>query len=201
MPQIFLVGAVLSLLIIGMIPARAQDNAVSTGSWYPVPYNAKFLTGDSWQYETVTYRLWGVQSCLRGTKFINAYNKERDCGEASLVVLASMIKDLKPACSTVTEDVPQRTRFVVCLSTIQSGPAKGQRIDLATALITQGYAFAAHTTDGSLVHVPYGVAEEQARDRKAGLWQFDFPNPNAIIARTLNGSPAPTLQRPTSPKP
>ena len=91
MPQIFLVGAVLSLLIIGMIPARAQDNAVSTGSWYPVPYNAKFLTGDSWQYETVTYRLWGVQSCLRGTKFINAYNKERDCGEASLVVLASMM--------------------------------------------------------------------------------------------------------------
>lgn len=173
--------------LMGATTAEAQEGRPVGGAWYPVPRAAHFLTGDSWSYQTVTYRLYGVQSCLRGTTFVNAHGIERDCGEASLVVLAALIKDLTPSCSTVTEDAAQRIRFVVCMSTIKSGAAKGKTIDLGTAILTQGYAMAALKADGSLAHPAYGVAEDQARRQKAGLWQFAFPNPNVIIAQTLRG--------------
>jgi endonuclease YncB( thermonuclease family) len=190
----------IAVILVSAPSVKAQEPRPLGGAWYPIPRASQFLTGDSWSYQTVTYRLYGVQSCLRGTTFRNAHDIELDCGEASLVVLAAMIKDLTPFCSTVTEDVAQRIRFVVCMSTIRSGAAKGKAIDLGTAIITQGYAMAAMKADGSLVHPAYGVAEDQARRQKLGLWQFAFPNPNAIIAQTLRGQ-LPTQPRHTPPPP
>lgn len=122
----------------------------------------------------------------KGKKFNNSYGVSNDCGEASIAVLVSLIRDLGPKCHTVVEDVAQRTRFVICMATIQKGPAAGARIDLGTALIIQGYGFAARAADGSIVHPAYGVAESQAEQRKAGLWAFpDFPNPSKIISQSL----------------
>jgi len=178
--------AALACLALGIdTPQATGDNKIPQ-EWYPIPKGSVFTTGDSWTYQTVNYRLYGVQSCLRGTEFKNTHGISNDCGEASLAVLVSMIRDLKPKCSTVVEDVAQRTRFVICMATIQKGPAAGARIDLGTALIIQGYGFASRRADGSIVHPAYGVAEDQAEQRKAGLWAFpDFPNPSKIINRTL----------------
>ena len=71
--------------------------------WFPVPADARYLTGDSWSDAGVTYRLYGVQSCLRGTRFTNAHGLERDCGEASLAMLVALTRDLRPQCYDAAE--------------------------------------------------------------------------------------------------
>ena len=174
--------------------AQAEQADQVRSDWYPIPSGSQFLTGDSWSFNTVTYRLYGGQSCIRGTTCRNSNDKTRDCGEASLGILVSLIRDLKPLCRTAAEDVPLRTRHVFCMAVMREGTAAGTRIDLGTALITQGFGFAARRADGSIVHPAYGVAEDQARRQKAGLWAFpDLPNPTAIIAQTMQGrAPAPT---------
>ena len=60
------------------------------------------------------------------------------------------------------------------MATIRKGPATGARIDLGTALITQGFGFASRRADGGVVHPAYGVAENQAQARKAGFLAMQF---------------------------
>jgi endonuclease YncB( thermonuclease family) len=79
------------------------------------------------------------------------------------------------------------------------GAGKGSRIDLGTALIASGFAFAALTLDGRPVHPPYLEAERVAQNTRAGLWAFqDLPNPNAIILHALRpgASLSPDVQPP-----
>ena len=47
------------------------------------------------------YRLYGVQTCLRGTTYTDHAGQRRDCGEASLAVLAAYITDTHPVCATM----------------------------------------------------------------------------------------------------
>lgn len=155
--------------------------------WLPVPTNARYLTGDSWSDAGVTYRLYGVQSCLRGTRFTNAHGLERDCGEASLAMLVALTRDLQPQCYDAAERPETKTVFVFCVATRLTGAGAGSRIDLGTALIATGFAFAALKPDGQPVHEPYFVAQIVAQRAKAGLWAFaDLPDPNAIILRALH---------------
>lgn len=175
--------------------------------WFPVPANALYLTGDSWSDAGVTYRLYGVQSCLRGTSFTNAHGLRRDCGEASLAMLVALTRDLRPQCYAAAEQPETKTVFVFCVATRVAGAGAGSRIDLGTALIATGFAFAALKPDGQPVHAPYFVAQLVAQRAKAGLWVFpDLPDPNAIILRALHEQalPAPPTapsltMRPTPP--
>jgi len=177
-----LAGFVSSLLTFNVAFAEAPASR-----WFPVPANALYLTGDSWADAGVTYRLYGVQSCLRGTKFTNAHGLPRDCGEASLAMLVALIRDLRPQCYDAAEQPATRTVFVFCVATRATGAGAGSRIDLGTALIATGFAFAALTPDGQPVHAPYFVAQLVAQRAKAGLWAFaDLPDPNAIILRALH---------------
>lgn len=165
--------------------------------WFPVPANALYLTGDSWSDAGITYRLYGVQSCLRGTSFTNAHGLERDCGEASLAMLIALTRDLRPQCYDAAEQPESRTVFVFCVATRATGAGAGSRIDLGTALIATGFAFAALKPDGQPVHAPYFVAQLVAQRAKAGLWGFpDLPEPNAIILRALHEQPRPPLPSP-----
>lgn len=180
--------------------AQAQDKP---NPWFPVPATATFTTGDTWTYAGETHRLYGVQSCLRGTYFTNGAGARVDCGEASLAVLVSLIRDLKPQCYTAAWQAATKTRFVVCVAQPADGSAAGSRIDLGTALISTGWAFAAITPNGAPVHAPYIVAQEVAKKQKLGLWQFtDVPDPNSIILKSLRGAttaaPQPNSQ-PSSP--
>lgn len=176
--------------------------------WFPVPANALYLTGDSWADAGVTYRLYGVQSCLRGTTFTNAHGLQRDCGEASLAMLVALTRDLRPQCYAAAEQPATRTVFVFCVVTRITGAGAGSRIDLGTALIATGFAFAALKPDGQPVHAPYFVAQLVAQRAKAGLWAFaDLPDPNAIILRALHEQapsrtsipPLPTTPTPSDP--
>jgi endonuclease YncB( thermonuclease family) len=177
-----LAGIVAPLLTLSAVFAEAPASR-----WFPVPANALYVTGDSWSEAGVTYRLYGVQACLRGTRFTNAHGLKRDCGEASLAMLVALTRDLRPQCYDAAERPEARTVFVFCVARRATGAGAGSRIDLGTALIATGFAFAALKPDGQPVHAPYFVAQLVAQRAKAGLWAFpDLPDPNAIILRALH---------------
>jgi endonuclease YncB( thermonuclease family) len=135
-------------------------------------------TGEAWVDPAgVRYRLYGVQSCLRGTNYTNKAGQERDCGDASLAVFGAFIKDTKPICAPVARTDDQT--YVMCYATIG-----GQRLDLGTVLISSGYAFAALDRKGLPYHTPYAVAEQVARQNQVGLWQFeDVQHPSIFLSR------------------
>ena len=175
--------AIVAVLAATISPAVAQPAA---SGWFPVPATAVYQTGDSWTDRGFTYRLYGVQACLRGTSFTNAHGLKRDCGEASLAMLIALTRDLHPQCYQASALPEARTIFVFCIAWPTVGAAAGLRIDLGTALISTGYAFAALTPDAKPVHPPYFVAQLVAERSRAGLWAFgDLPEPNAIILRAL----------------
>lgn len=173
----------------------AQLPPGSAARWFPVPASALFQTGDSWTDRGRSYRLYGVQSCLRGTSFTNALGVKRDCGEASLAMLVALTRDLRPQCYAAAELPASNTMLVFCIAQPSAGHGAGSRIDLGTALIASGFAFAALAPDGSPIHAPYVVAQQVARNSRAGLWAFpDTPDPNAIILRAVkSGPPAPPV--------
>lgn len=192
--------ASLALALAPLILAPGAALAQSSASrWFPVSEAVIYQTGDSWSEAGTTYRLYGVQSCLRGTSFTNGHGVRRDCGEASLAMLVALIRDLRPQCYDAAEAPQTRTMFVFCVATRIEGAGKGSRIDVGTALIATGFAFAALTPDGEPVHAPYLEAQRLARDTHAGLWAFaDLPEPNAIILRALRQG---SLTSPATPPP
>ncbi|AVA23842.1 thermonuclease family protein [Rhizobium sp. NXC24] len=181
----FLAAGILAAFL-ASAPARAEDKP---NPWFQVPATASFTTGDTWTYAGETHRLYGVQACLRGTYFTNGAGAPVDCGEASLAMLVSLIRDLKPECYTAAWQAATKTRFVICVAQPTSGSAAGSRIDLGTALISTGWAFAAVTPNGAPVHDPYIVAQDVAKKQRLGLWQFsDVPDPNVIILRDIRNA-------------
>lgn len=174
-------------MLLSPMSPHAQDQ------WQPFPPNAVFETGDTWVANGQRFRLYGVQSCLRGTFFTNAQGQRVDCGEAGVAMLVSMVNDLKPLCtvSARSSDVS----YVVCIANV-TVQGRATRLDLATALITGGYSFAAFNQDGRPVHEPYFVAQVAASQARRGFHAFtDLPDPNVILLRTLR-SPAPTVNAP-----
>ena len=137
-------------------------------------------TGDTWVAEGKRYRLYGVQSCLRGTAYTDRSGEKRDCGEASLFMLAAYIKDTHPICAPVATNAD--TIFVACYAMVG-----GERLDLANILIASGFAFAALDAGGMPFHAPYAVVEQKARESRTGLWQFnDVQHPSILLSRAAN---------------
>ncbi|MCA0404747.1 MAG: thermonuclease family protein [Proteobacteria bacterium] len=170
--------------------------------WRPLAETAHFETGDSWLVENTRYRLYGVQACLRGTTFTNASGQKRDCGEAGLAMLVGLVRDLKPMCTPVLESAHAGPVLVTCLAFPKTGKAAGSRIDVGTALIASGFAFAALKPDGKPVHLPYFVAELDAKRAKSGLWAFpDLPEPNAIIFKAIRDQQARSGNSPVGVRP
>jgi endonuclease YncB( thermonuclease family) len=153
---------------------------------------ASFLSGDSWQAQSTsarsaaTYRLYGVQSCLRGT-FVTAGGQRRDCGEISMVYFAGLARLGQPRCRPVAETASPRQTLVVCRVVLGD-----QEIDLGQAMIAAGFAFAGYAPSGEPVALAYVAAEELARKEKAGLWLYaDLPHPTPILLGALKPRGAP----------
>ncbi|RTL81033.1 MAG: thermonuclease family protein [Hyphomicrobiales bacterium] len=164
--------------------AGSSDGAVPVA---PAPKNAslpvfdvpstgvQFHTGDTWTQGEQTFRLYAVQSCIRGTTFTNAAGIKRDCGEASIAYFAALIKDAKPRCTALAQS--GSVTFAVCAAHIGA-----QTLDLGTILITQGFAFAATDPRGKPLNLQYAVAEGDAQKNRRGLWASpDLPHPSAIL--------------------
>lgn len=138
--------------------------------------------GDSWKDGGRHFRLFGMQACLRGTIYTNSAGIRRDCGEASLAVLAAYIADTKPQCAQVARS--GETVLVSCYATI--GP---DRLDLANLMISSGFAFASLDARGLPYHAPYAVAEQTAREKRIGLWQFaDVQHPAILLGQSAGQS-------------
>ncbi len=166
--------------------------------WLPFPAAAIFETGDTWVANGQRFRLYGVQSCLRGTFFTNSQGSRVDCGEACVAMLAAMVRDLKPVCTVSGRSGD--LAYVVCVANV-TVQGRATRLDLATALITAGYSFAAFIPDGRPVHEPYLVAQVAAQQAKRGFHAFmDMPDPNVILLRALRSqAPAIPAAPPTPP--
>ena len=143
--------------------------------WVPIAPGTTFESGESWMSQGKRFRLYGVRACERDRSFVNASGVKHDCGEASLAMLVSLVRDLSPVCTEVARDEKARVSHVICLALPDRGAGKGSRIDLGTALISSGFGFAAKDAAGQPIHREYAVAEEVARRGRIGLWGYRFP--------------------------
>jgi hypothetical protein len=185
-----LVAALLVGTLLAPPDSHAQDQ------WLPFPPNAVFETGDTWVANGQRFRLYGVQSCLRGTFFTNAQGQRIDCGEAGVAMLASLVRDLKPLCNVSARSGD--LSYVVCVANV-SVQGRVTRLDLATALITAGYSFAAFSPAGRPVHEPYFVAQVAAQQAMRGFHAFmDVPDPNVILLRALRSQAPATPAAPST---
>lgn len=160
----------LSLALMTPATASAQDG------YFDLTPGVTLISGETWQDAGQTFRLYGVQSCLRGTFYTAANGKKVDCGDSAIALLAAYIKDTKPQCAPVARS-PAVT-YVSCYVTIGSN-----RLDLATMLISIGWAFAALDAKGEPYQMSYLVTEQAAKEAGKGLWQYpDLQHPSIIVS-------------------
>jgi len=149
--------------------ARAQEETIS------FPSAVRFETGDSWQYEGRKFRLFGVQACIRGTVYRASDGAESDCGMQSIASLAALFSTGSIGCQPVGRAKDDAT-FVVCAAQLDTAT-----VDVGTAMISSGAAFAAVFPSGAPVSAAYAVAESSARDKASGLWSGTFTHPVSVL--------------------
>lgn len=162
--------------------ALAQSAAPKTTSVFDIPQkDVTFITGDTWVQNGQTIRLYGVQSCIRGTSFTNQAGAKTDCGEASLAYLAALTRDTRPRCTAIARTGTPPVILAVCAAHIGANT-----LDLGTILTTEGFAFAALAATGQAVYQPYLIAELTAKKGRRGLWAAsDMPHPQAVMSNAL----------------
>jgi endonuclease YncB( thermonuclease family) len=175
-------SAVLFGLAIGFAGTSEAQTQGSTQPALPVfdfpQAGVEFLTGDTWRVGEQTFRLYGVQSCIRGTAFTNTVGAKKDCGEASLAYTSSVVRDTRPRCTAVAQAGSPPIIYTVCAATVGRST-----LDLGTILITEGFAFAATDASGKPINLTYAVAEGDAQRARRGLWAApDLPYPTRILA-------------------
>lgn len=171
-------------------PVYGQQQSAPNGSAapvFPIPQSGvSFLTGDSWQQGTQIMRLYGIQSCLRGTYYTDKVGNKQDCGTVSLAMLAALVRDTKPTCSAVAQLPLAPNSRIPEILVICSAHIGNNSLDLGTILVSRGFAFAAFTNEAKPVYMPYLVAEATAKQARAGLWAFtDLPHPNLILFNAM----------------
>ncbi|SJM33648.1 putative Succinoglycan biosynthesis protein [Mesorhizobium delmotii] len=157
-----------------LLPAYGQQVASS----FTVPKNITLQTGDTWEFNGQVYRLYGIQSCIRGSIAVDAAGNKRDCGSLSLAQLGGLFQTAAVTCQPIGR-ARDDAIFTVCAAEIE-----GSTIDVGTAMISSGFAFAATYADGNAVNVSYVVAELTAKGSGEGLWAFKFPHPVQALLRS-----------------
>ncbi|MBW6425739.1 thermonuclease family protein [Rhizobium sp. XQZ8] len=164
-------------ILAATIAIIASPCAAASSEFFSLSGDMTLESGDTWSIGAKRYRLYGVQSCIRGTSYTDRRGSKQDCGDASLAVLAAFMQDTRPSCAPIVPDAD--LTYAVCYATVA-----GQRLDLGTMLISEGFGFAALDPSGLPINPAYAVAEQHARARKAGLWQFpDVQHPSLLIGR------------------
>ena len=171
----------LYVLSASLLPAFSLLAADTNQSFAIPQIGVTFLTGDSWQQAGQRFRLYGVQSCIRGTFYTDKAGAHQDCGAVSMAMLAAFVRDLKPICAPVAQITAGQsqpyTTLVIC-----TGEIHGKKLDLGATMITQGFAFAAINSERHPVYLPYLIEEGIAQQARKGLWTYaDMPNPNDTL--------------------
>ena len=156
--------------------------AGSIGGTFTVPANIQIETGDTWIQYGQKYRLYGVQSCLRGTNFITP-TETADCGLMSLAQFAALVQTAPISCQPVGL-AKDGAEFAVCGARFGNGSGKTKIVDLGTALISSGFAFAAIDQKGTAVNANYLIAELVAKKNRSGLWAGEFRHPVQMLVNS-----------------
>jgi endonuclease YncB( thermonuclease family) len=157
-----------------LLPAHGQKVAPS----FAVPNNIALQTGDTWELNGQVYRLYGVQSCIRGSIAMDDAGNKHDCGSLSLAQLGGLFQTATVTCQPIGR-ARDDAIFTVCAAEID-----GSTIDVGTAMISSGFAFAATYPDGNAVNMSYVVAELTAKGAGEGLWAYKFPHPVQALLQT-----------------
>lgn len=161
-------------LVLALVLASVAGAQEETKSF---PANVSFETGDTWVYESRKFRLFGVQACLRGTTYRSPEGDEVDCGMRSIASIAALFSTGSVGCQPLG-DAKDSATFVVCAAEID-----GTTVDVGTALISSGAAFAAVFPSGAPVSSTYAVAESAAKEGRNGLWDGTFVHPASVLLR------------------
>jgi endonuclease YncB( thermonuclease family) len=168
-----------SLFLLGFCATTATGLAAQPG-YFALDDTVTLESGESWADHGSHYRLYGVQSCLRGTNFTNSAGQTLDCGDASMAVFAAFIKDTHPQCAPIVET--GSLTYVVCFASIAQ-----TQLDLGTVMISKGFAFAALDAKGLPINPAYAVAEQEAKQKLVGLWQFpDVQHPAVLLSHAAS---------------
>ena len=169
------------IFAIAAVPEFAVAGSSSTS--FSVPANIQIETGDTWIKDGRKYRLYGVQSCLRGTIF-KTRTETADCGLMSLAQFAALVQTAPASCEPVGI-AKDGAEFAVCGARFGNGSGETKIVDLGTALISSGFAFAAIDQTGTAVNANYLIAELVAKKSRSGLWAGEFRHPVQML---VNGS-------------
>lgn len=157
----------------------ATESMAQNAKAFQVGKAVEYETGDSWKEQGKRYRLYGVQSCLRGTPTVDSKGKSTDCGNVSLARLAAIFSSAQVSCQPIATARDNAT-FVVC-----GADMNGTTIDIGTALISTGYAFAATDTKGTAINTNYLIAELDAKMKQEGLWATKFDHPVQFLLKQV----------------
>ena len=139
-----------------------------------VARNIQIESGDTWTQDGAKFRLYGVQSCLRGTNFLQDA-QHADCGLASIAEFAALIQTSTASCQPLGL-ANDGAMFVACGAKVDN-----LTIDVGAALIASGYAFAAVDKAGAPINANYLVTELVAKNRGQGLWAGAFTHPVQML--------------------
>ena len=170
--------ALIFLIVAG--PEFAVADLVSAS--FSVPANIQIESGDTWSQDGRKYRLYGVQSCLRGTKFITP-TQTLDCGLMSLAQFAALVQTAPVSCQPVGL-AKDGAEFAICGARFGNGSNETKIVDIGTALISSGFAFAAIDQKGTAVNANYLIAELVAKKNRSGLWAGEFRHPVQMLVNS-----------------
>lgn len=143
---------------------------------FVIASNIQIESGDTWTQDGLKFRLYGVQSCLRGTEYDEG-GRQTDCGLVSIAQFAALVQSSSASCQPLGA-ANDGAVFVVC------GAKIGHvTVDVGTALIASGYAFAAVDKSGAPINSNYLVTELVAKTRRQGLWAGDFAHPVQLLLK------------------
>ena len=166
----------LARLSAALLAWQAEAFGQESQNPFVVASNIQIESGDTWTQDNLKFRLYGVQSCLRGTDFVQGAQRA-DCGLASIAQFAALIQSSSASCQPLGA-ANDGAVFVVC------GAKVGNvTIDVGTALIASGYAFAAVNKVGAPINANYLVTELVAKNRRQGLWAGAFTHPVQLLLK------------------
>ena len=163
------------LFVAGML-VTASNSSLAQDGYFDLKPGVTLVSGETWVQDGQTFRLYGIQSCLRGTFYTNEAGRKVDCGVSAIAVLSAYIKDTSPKCAPVAR--VSDVTYVSCFVTLG-----GNRLDFATMLVSTGWAFASLNQNGEPYQMSYLVTEQAAKESKVGLWKFpDLQHPSIIVS-------------------
>jgi len=123
--------------------AQAQDASESAAQTpFAVSKSAQLLTGDTWRDGDHLFRLYGVQSCLRGTSAEQPNGNKIDCGNTSLAHLAALFDSAAVTCQPIGYALDKAV-FVVCGAQLngEASSSDGSEEEAAQGRFLQYFGF------------------------------------------------------------